>query len=218
MSHNGFLITIDGIDGSGKSTLLKDLIIFMNCSIASWYGLKLIWTGLPAYYDEYGEEIRRKLKNGGFKNTAEALDLCTKNIVSHKKKCLDPLLKDKKSLIICDRYYFSTAAYQSSSLGEAAEVFESRKVYNFPKPDLALWIDIDVDTALKNIGKRDGESRDCYENIKKLNHCNSVYRMLHKQGHLHRVPFSDLKSDKYQVHLELTTLVINLMISKGSIK
>jgi len=77
-----------------------------------------------------------------------------------------PGLQNKK-FVLLDRYYFSTAAYQASSLNSPMEILQRNLVENFPKPNLIFFLDIDPELAMKRIHTNRDEI-DVFENLEKL--------------------------------------------------
>ena len=87
--------------------------------------------------------------------------------------------------VICDRYYYSSLAYQGSVLG-----YETVAALNLDKedirtPDLCIFLDLTPEKSLERIGKR-GEAVEIYENFDYLTKTRetffSVFDKLRERG------------------------------------
>ena len=84
--------------------------------------------------------------------------------VDHLARQIEPALKAGRH-VICDRYVGSSLAYQGS---ECDPDWVRRINQNASSPDLTLYLQVDAETALARIQGRDGERRDLYERLDKL--------------------------------------------------
>jgi dTMP kinase len=82
--------------------------------------------------------------------TLEAL-LFAADRVDHVENVVQPLLKQGK-VVVCDRYVFSTLAYQGAK-GLSLDWIESTNRFAL-KPDLALLIDVPSDVAVKRLKRK----------------------------------------------------------------
>lgn len=147
MKNRGKFIVLDGIDGSGKGTqakLLDNYLFDLNKKN------HVLLTREP-YNSEFHDEIRKLLKEGASpKDNAELLtELFVKDRVVHAK--LISNLLDEGIHIVCDRYKYVTLAYQQVqgvSLDRLLKLHEGVLI-----PDLAMIIDMPVDTALERISQ-----------------------------------------------------------------
>ena len=143
----GVLIVFEGIDGSGKSTQAKILL------------KKLQEQGFPAvYYREpsdsrWGQEIKRKARFADSLTPQEELELFQKDREANVETNLKPSL-ERKEVIILDRYYFSTIAYQGAK-GIDPESIRKRNEGFAVKPELVFILDIEADQGLERIEDRD---------------------------------------------------------------
>jgi dTMP kinase len=65
-------------------------------------------------------------------------------------------------IVLCDRYFLSTAAYQGAR-GLDAEAILAAGEREFPRPDLVLLFEIDVPRALARIAARGGPGEPVFE-------------------------------------------------------
>lgn len=144
-------ITFEGIEGSGKSTQAKKLHeFFSEKKIASV--LTREPGGTPAseairaiLIDEKIEKLEAKTEL--FLNFAARLE--------HVEKRIKPALQQNK-IVISDRFFDSTFAYQGSAFGLDENLIESVKkmtIQDFA-PDITFLIDVPVDVAFARIVNR----------------------------------------------------------------
>ncbi|MCL2357455.1 MAG: dTMP kinase [Defluviitaleaceae bacterium] len=117
-------IVIEGIDGSGKSTQAQRLGQFFQSR-----GEKCIVTRLPS--DNAIGKLARASSMGQFSAEREALALLyAADMAQHFHEEIRPAL-ERGDHIICDRWYFSTLAYQGRVLKNAVscdEFAENRRI------------------------------------------------------------------------------------------
>lgn len=149
-------ITFEGIEGCGKSTQTKMLLEFLGKK-----KIPAILTREPGG-TSVAEEIRSLLINGD----VNKLDSTTEVLLNfaarrdHVKKLIKPAI-DAKKIVISDRFFDSTMAYQGFAGGVDLAVIEKIKsaaIADF-EPDITFLIDLDVKTAMKRILKRDSNNR-----------------------------------------------------------
>jgi len=149
MKHKGLFITFEGIDGSGKSTQLK-----LTNSYLKKLGFK------PEILREPGstilsEKIRKILLNKNIKiNPISELMLYIAARAELVENTIGPAL-DNGKIILCDRFYDSTTAYQGFGRGIDIKIID--KMNNFAigkyKPNLTFIVDIDYPTSVKRMKK-----------------------------------------------------------------
>lgn len=157
-------ITVEGLDGAGGTTLVE--------AIEKEYP-SAVTTSEPSDL-EYGQLVRHNLSD---QDTHELIDfyLFMADRVHHINERVKPADQSGK-LVVSDRYADSTRAYQPVALTEA-NIFESQweakdfiehtmVPWNY-EPDLTLYIDISVDTAMRRAeGSEKYEHREFLENVK----------------------------------------------------
>ncbi|MGK7875469.1 MAG: dTMP kinase [Xenococcaceae cyanobacterium] len=158
-------IVFEGIDGSGTSTqasLLKDYFIGK--------GYKAVLSPEPSM-GPIGKLIREVMQKkiifaNGNKFDEQMAYLFAADRHYHLYNDVDGVFKliNDKVHVISTRYYFSSLAYNC----QTKEEFEFVRSLNqkFPKPDLAIYIDIPIKIALTRLSDR--SFRDVYENEDKL--------------------------------------------------
>ncbi len=93
----------------------------------------------------------------------------------HVQEVIAPSLAAGK-VVILDRYYFSTMAYQGARGFDPAEIRKKNEAFA-PIPDLLLIMDLDVDAALARIGAR-GDTANEFEKRENLERCREIFLSL----------------------------------------
>ena len=141
-TKRGLFIVTDGIDGSGKTTQARMLVKWLKKQ-----GKKVVFTHEPMRTTKLGRYIEKRIRDNKNKTTKEELlKLFTQDRRYHLKHEILPALK-KGRIVISDRYYYSTFAYQLP---------ESKwKSYAKPflKPDLAFIFEVPEKIAMKRVEK-----------------------------------------------------------------
>ena len=83
------------------------------------------------------------------------MDIFLKDRREHVDQVIQPAL-DEEKVVILDRYYFSTAAYQGAH-GADPEIILSRNEAFAPQPDLLVILDVSPQTGLQRIRERGDE-------------------------------------------------------------
>jgi dTMP kinase len=141
----GVLIVLDGIDGTGKTTQAERLLA------------ALLKKGADAVYfrepsdSQWGLAIKTKAGIADSLTPEEELDLFQKDRQENVEKNLKPALQEKK-VIVLDRYYFSTIAYQGAR-GIDPETIRRQNESFAVKPDLVFILDIAPQKGLDRIAK-----------------------------------------------------------------
>jgi len=105
--HKGFLIVFEGIDGAGKSTQAEILMKTLQEK-----GFSVVYFREPSE-GKWGREIKMKAAHPDSLSPEEELELFLKDRKENVEKNLKPALRGKR-IVLLDRYYFSTIAYQGA--------------------------------------------------------------------------------------------------------
>ena len=87
-------------------------------------------------------------------------------------------------MVILDRYFFSTMAYQGVRGFDPLEIRRINEEFA-PLPDHVFLLELDLDTALARIGVRDGEANE-FEQRESLQKCHEVFAAL-EDDFVHRI-------------------------------
>ena len=142
--NRGLLIVFEGIDGSGKSTQCRMLADLLNKK-----GIANISLAEPTR-GKWGMKIRQLLAKGrnGISSNEE-LEWFMNDRREDVKQNIEPALKAGK-VVLMDRYYFSTAAYQGA-LGFDPEKIRVDNERFAPIPDRVLIFHNSTEKSLERI-------------------------------------------------------------------
>jgi dTMP kinase len=148
------LITLEGPEGSGKTTQIELLVAWLGEQ-----GYDAVLTREPGGTD-IGNQIRDVIHdpaNTGMAATAEIL-LYSADRAQHVVECIAPLLAECK-IVVSDRYYDSTLAYQGYGRGLDLEALRAITAFATGglKPDLTLYLDIAPEKGLERRQMGGGE-------------------------------------------------------------
>ena len=165
----GVLVALEGIDGTGKTT--QGSLLVARLEEEGW---PVIATREPTD-GEWGKRIRRLAKEGrGDVLPEEEVEWFLRDRKEHVDKIIDPALKRGK-IVVTDRYYFSTMAYQGALGIDPARIREMNEAI-FPRPDLVLLLRADPSVGMDRIEKRrEGEPEVAYEKVGFLSRVADLY-------------------------------------------
>ncbi|MBQ8407178.1 MAG: dTMP kinase [Clostridia bacterium] len=156
MKNRGKFITFEGCDGCGKSTQLKLISQYLQDA-----GIPHVFTREPGG-GKISESIREILLSG---KNAEMTDECEALLyaaarVQHLHDKVEPALKEGK-LVVCDRYFDSSFAYQAYARGLGVDFIAKINAYAIEHytPDLTIFIDLSSEDAFKRKKGADADDR-----------------------------------------------------------
>ena len=164
----GLFIVIDGIDGSGKSEIVKML---HNYLFSKHKKYRILTTREPTH-GKHGSRIREMLREEKYPETSnkELLGLFIKDRAEHLKNTIEPFLRKSDrhelNILLCDRYYYSTIAFQSAQGLNTKEIIAKNK--GFREPDIAFILDVDPKIALQRIKHRQKEKFEQLEFMERI--------------------------------------------------
>jgi len=147
----GILIVFEGIDGAGKSTQAKLLQKRLRAK-----GLDTVYFKEPSR-SKWGLEIKRKALEPDSLSSEEELDLFLRDRKENVEKNLKPAL-EKRRIVLLDRYYFSTIAYQGARGIDTERIRKLNERFAV-KPDLVFILDVDAPKGLARIQDRKKKDR-----------------------------------------------------------
>lgn len=172
----GVLIVIEGIDGAGKTTQAKRLLD------------TLLEKGMDAVYfrepsdSPWGRIIKEKAASADSLSPEEELDLFQKDRQDNVERNLKPALKDKQ-VVILDRYYFSTMAYQGSRGIDPGWIQETNEEFA-AIPDLVFILDVAAGTGLKRIEDRKRKD-ELFEQEDRLSRVREIFKGIQGENIFH---------------------------------
>jgi len=164
--NQGYLIALEGIDGTGKST---------QCALLADY---LVSVGYPVVrlreptQGAWGQKIRKILTEGrGDVTPEEELQYFINDRKEDVERNIVPALEQGK-IVLIDRYYYSTAAYQGALGFDPVKIIDDNEVFA-PRPNLLFIIQGSLDESFRRIEQgRDGfssfEKRGYLEKVQKI--------------------------------------------------
>ena len=177
----GKLIVLEGIDGSGKSSQYRRI-----CSKLNSDGIDYTKIVFPRYDNDSSALIRMYL-NGEFGSNPNDVNPYTASAFYAvdrfaSYRCEWEQVYNNGGIILSDRYTTSNAIHQGSKLtdDELPGFFNWLSDFEFckiglPKPDLVIYLDVDIETSLNRMRKRreeNGSTADIHEkNIVYLEKC-----------------------------------------------
>lgn len=192
----GRFITLEGGEGVGKTTNLT-----LIADILARHGHDVLATREPGG-TPLAEEIREVLlahRDERVTPLAEAL-LVFAARAQHVHTVIEPALAEGR-WVLCDRFTDSTFAYQAGGRGLESAVVEQLAawVHGARWPDLTLYLDAPVDTAMARIAGREqdrfeGERRAFFDRVR------AVYRQrARSEGRVVEIdasrPLADVSAD-----------------------
>lgn len=160
MFSKGKFIVIEGLDGSGKTTQTK---IITDKLISK--GINVVNHAEPTGR-EYGKMCREVL-SGKKKCTKSQLALLfTADRIDHNVNDEDGINMhvDKGDTVICDRYYYSTLAYQGVDVGMEWLRSLNLDCEDIRKPDMCIFLDLAPEKSMERIyANRSADQIEIYE-------------------------------------------------------
>lgn len=149
---SGLFVTFEGVEGAGKTTQLKLTEAWLH---ALSYQVK---TTREPGGTELGTNIRALLLQGGEVSDRAELLLLMADRAHHVETVIQPSLA-QGYIVLCDRYYDSTIAYQGYGRGmDLAQIAQINRIAtNGLQPDLTLWFDLDVKVGLTRAKQVSGQ-------------------------------------------------------------
>lgn len=206
----GFFITFEGIEGSGKSSVSDFLYKYL-----SEIGFEVIRVREPGG-TFVGEKVREILLNPEIKLspwTEVFLFLASRKELT--EKIILPALK-KGKIVISDRYYDSTIAYQCFGRGlPYRKVIRMIKIAtNELKPNLTFLLDIPPEVGLKRASKNSKPDRFEREKIEFHKKVREGFLKIAKRAP-GRIKIIDATKSFEEVCAEVKEITIKKLIDKG---
>ena len=206
-----FFIVFEGIEGSGKSYLSKKLYNNLKNK-----GFKIVKTREPGGTPG-AERIRKLILKDYFgKNKENLFDKYTDTLLylaarnEHIKNKIIPA-KNKKQILICDRFVDSTIAYQvyGKGVNKLLINFIHKFILKKIKPDITFVLKVKISKALKRLNKRKNKNR--YDKFSKkfYQKAQKAFIKLAKKNKKRYFIFDNSTDDK-----ELEKKILNIVLSK----
>ena len=192
------LVVIEGIDGSGKSTLAAALKEYLQGR-----GIPVVASKEPTdgFWGKRIKSLRYmgEMENGDAQRPVtprEELELFINDRKEHVEKVIEPALKEKK-LVLLDRYYFSSIAYQGALEGLDPEEIKRMNEEFAPPPDLVLLLTVPPGAGLSRITKNRKKRLDAFEREEYLSKVQKFFLEL-SEPYILRIDASRAKDEVIQ--------------------
>lgn len=167
--RRGLLIVFEGVDGAGKTTQVRLLETRLRQAGYDVLCLKEPTDG------PWGQKIRQLAQHGRNQVSPETeLEWFLSDRRDDVQHNIQPALA-RGQIVLLDRYYFSTMAYQGALHGQP-EAIRSRNEAFAPAPDLLLLFDIPPALSLERVQQRGALSH--YERLEYLEHVARVFQAM----------------------------------------
>jgi len=162
----GWLFVFEGIDGTGKSTQCRKMEDYLNTKGVPCVHLREPTDGV------WGQKIREILTVGrGNITREEELSWFIEDRKEDVAKSILPAL-DQNKVVLLDRYYYSTAAYQGALGLNPGNIILDNELFA-PVPDRAYIFSASPEECLSRIKS----SRETQSSFEKLEYLKSVQKI-----------------------------------------
>jgi dTMP kinase len=176
-SERGILIAVEGIDGAGKTTQIRKLKQALRSAGETVVASKEPTNG------QWGSILRKSAQTGRL-SLSEELDTFIKDRTEHVAQLIQPNL-DAGAIVILDRYFYSTIAYQGARGADVSSVTEEM-FFRFPEPDAVFLLDVDPVTGIHRIANDRGEEPNHFEDRASLADARVIFNQM-KGENIHRI-------------------------------
>ncbi|MDD3581681.1 MAG: dTMP kinase [Desulfobacca sp.] len=196
MNKQGCLIALEGLDGVGKTTQARSLAAALEAR-----GFKVVLTHEPTE-GRYGRQLRQLLRQGcQALSPTQELALFTADRREHVSQVILPHL-NAGDVVITDRYYYSSMAYQGARGLEVLEIQRQNEAFA-PIPDLVIILTLPLSQILERLARRGAHAWDVFEQGDYLARVEEIYDRLSGP----QVVRLDTQGSPETVHQNLMSLV-----------
>jgi dTMP kinase len=208
---HSLFFAMEGIDGSGGTTQTAKLVAWLEA-----HGASEVLTTCEPSPGPVGRFIRSALAQG---NPESRLGdsvlpyLFAADRRDHLDREIIPVLQ-RGGVVVTDRYYLSSLAYQSLSVGLARVVALND---GFRRPDLTIFLDLDPEVSLARIEAR-GEPLERFEALDRLREVREAYTaaIVHCRTDGESVVRIDASGTADEVHARVVAEVSALLGNEAS--
>jgi dTMP kinase len=153
------LIAVEGIDGAGKTTQVRLLALALER-----LGESVVTSKEPTD-GPWGRKLRESANTGRL-SPKEELQAFVEDRIEHVRTTIQPALAAGK-VVILDRYFYSTIAYQGSRGGDIGQL-EAAMEKIAPIPDIVFLLDLPAGEGIRRISESRNERPNEFEKIETL--------------------------------------------------
>ena len=193
----GIFVVFEGIDGVGKSTQVRLLAKRLEA-----LGRRVVCSKEPTD-GPHGARLRASAATGRLP-LAEELELFVLDRTEHVERVIAPALA-RGDVVILDRYFYSTIAYQGARGGDPEAIRERMQV--FPRPHAVYILNLAPAAGHARIGAR-GDAPNAFERRDALAKARAIFRALDGPEivHVSAVPPADDVHEHVYEHFAATFL------------
>ena len=204
--NRGRFIVFEGIDGAGKTTQIELLEKQLQRQ-----GRRVYRTAEPTE-SVTGGLLRDALSGVSGRTACEMAALFTIDRIFHN---VNPVNGIEKMLadgvdVICDRYYYSSMAYQGS---ETDEEWVGRMNLDCPeirRPDVCIFLDLTPEQSMERI-TRNRVTQEIYETAERLTRVrNQFYRVFDRLQDTDRICIVNAARSIEEIHGDIFALIAEL--------
>ncbi len=190
----GLLVVFEGIDGAGKSTQIRGLAARLAADQVPHVMSREPTDG------PHGRRLRASATLGRLPPELELVTFLADR-QEHVDALILPALAAGK-VVVLDRYYFSTAAYQGARGFDWRDILRRNEAFA-PEPDVVFWFDLSPEASQQRIGGR-GEAVTAFEQLESLRQVADIYAAIAKtRPFVHRLdatrPAADLIEEIWEL-------------------
>lgn len=141
----GAFIVVEGLDGSGKTTLIRGLARYLKR-----LGFRVVMTSEPTN-GPIGRIIKRYLRETQRRDPVYEALMFAADRRWHCENVIKPALKEG-SVVLCDRYVFSSLAYQAAAGLDEGWIMAINEFAI--EPNIAFFLDAPPDVCKRRLAKR----------------------------------------------------------------
>ena len=191
MNNKGKFIVFEGLDGAGKSTQIKILakkLRQMNFQV---------YTTAEPTNSAIGGLIRDSLAGHYKRDLSELAALFMADRIAHNINPVNGFQKfiDSGMIVLCDRYYYSSFAYQSTEQNAKWVMDINLNCGCIRKPDLCIFLDISPQRCSDRISTERAYS-EIFENAENMIKVrNNFYKVFDKLGDRENIKIIDASGE-----------------------
>lgn len=203
MLSRGRFIVFEGIDGAGKTTQIDLLTKRLQAE-----GRRVYRTAEPTE-SVSGGLLRDALSGVSMRSSCEMAALFVLDRIFHNTNPvngIEKMLADEVD-VICDRYYYSSLAYQGSETDAAWVRDMNLNCPEIRRPDLCIFLDLTPEQSMARIGKG-RVTTEIYENVDRLERVRSqFYSVFETLRDTDRICVVNAARSVEQIHEEIYALL-----------
>ena len=201
--QRGRFIVFEGLDGAGKTTQIELLAKKLRAD-----GRRVYQTAEPTE-SVSGGLLRDALAGVSKRTTCEMAALFVLDRIFHN---VNPVNGIEKMLadgydVICDRYYYSSMAYQGSDTDPVWVRDANLNCPEIRRPDVCIFLDLTPAQSMERIN-RGRATQEIYENEEKLTAVrNQFYRVFEELRDCDNIRVVDAYRSIEEIHEEIVSLL-----------